>query len=620
MGTARDVQSDYIPSSASGRPARGTDQLVPPSSGGRAVRRPGRRSPGRLGRPRPASVRSQRPRALSPLRRDGGVHAAGPRRVPRRPRHPSRAAGNARGAHRRLKWHAQWVSPAPEDLLASVEARRQAVSSRLSAAHRAKFGQFFTPPLVADFLAGLIELPAEGPFRLLDPGAGVGSLTAAVVGRAIREQRNVELHVTAFEVDDEVVPHLAATLDECVEGGAQGVEVVCDLRPQSFVDAATGWLPESPLRFDGCIMNPPYRKVNTRAPERVAAGTVGLRASNLYTIFVGLAADLLDDNGQLSAIVPRSFANGPYHEPFRRFLLERMSLDFVHVYDSRGDVFADAEVLQENVVLRARRAPQSPAIALSTSKGAAHVRTVRRVPAAEVLRPGDPHVFVRLPTTERDTLVAEALSDLPATLTELGLTVSTGRVVDFRSRESLRQDPDADTAPLIYPGHLRAGRIVWPLPGSRKPNALRRDDTTAALLLPNETFVVVRRFSAKEERRRVVAAVSGSPDVPGDVVAFENHLNVFHRQSRGLPAALAWGLSGFLNSTLVDDYVRTFSGHTQINATDLRQLRYPSKDELVALGTALMKRSWPGQDTLDELIASHVAVVGDATTSLAKAA
>jgi ribonucleoside-diphosphate reductase alpha chain len=40
----------------------------------------------------------------------------------------------------------------------------------------------------------------------------------------------------------------------------------------------------------------------------------------------------------------------------------------------------------------------------------------------------------------------------------------------------------------------------------------------------------------------------------------------------------------FLNSTAVDDYFRRFSGHTQVNATDLRLLRYPETEELKQLG------------------------------------
>lgn len=497
-----------------------------------------------------------------------------------------------------------------DELVAGVERRRRAVSDGLSARHRARLGQFFTPPDVSEFLASLLALPERGTVRLLDPGAGVGSLSTAVVARLIRESRPVQLEITAFEVDGALGPHLEASLRECVTtANAHGLDVSFAARTQSFIEYATGTVFEAPQRFDAAIMNPPYRKVNTSSPERLAAERVGLRASNLYTIFLGLTADLLDEGGQISAIVPRSFANGPYHEPFRRFFLDRMSLDVVHIYEQRDAVFADSEVLQENVVLRASRQRQQSSVEISVSSGPEDPRASRLVAATEVLHPSDPHTFVRIPTTERDTWIAEQVASLPASLMDLNAAVSTGRVVDFRTRASLRDEPNDETVPLIYPGHLVGGRLVWPAPESKKPNALTRCDDTASLLLPNETYVVVKRFSAKEERRRVVAAVSSPDDLPGDEVAFENHLNVFHRQNRGLPSLLAHGLCAYLNCTLVDEYVRTFSGHTQINATDLRQLRYPGLQQLLDLGAALPPGDLPDQRALDALVADHVSAI-----------
>lgn len=499
------------------------------------------------------------------------------------------------------------MDPRITQLLEDIEHRRQRVSNELSAKHRASLGQFFTPQVVSSFLATLLELPQRGVFRLLDPGAGVGSLSAAVVARVIAERPDLELEITALEIDPALIPPLGETLEECAALAARrGVSLRHQTRAESFVDYATGSLSGLPASFDAVIANPPYRKVNTSAPERVAAERCGLRASNLYTIFTGLAADLLAEGGQMSVIIPRSWANGPYHEPFRRFLLNRVSLDFLHVYENRGTVFADTDVLQENIVLHGVRAAQVDDITLSTSDGDDESRVERVVPISEVLHEDDPHAFLHIPIDDRATRITEQILLLPATLVDLDVAVSTGRVVDFRAREHLRQDPADDTVPLVYPGHIRNARIVWPVEGSKKPNALHHSAETESLLLPNETYVLVKRFSAKEERRRVVAAVAWPGDLPGGMVGYENHLNVYHRRGRGLPLLLALGLSAYLNSTLLDDYVRSFSGHTQINATDLRQLRYPSVDELVRIGGILSARHWPDQTELDEIVREYL--------------
>lgn len=500
------------------------------------------------------------------------------------------------------------------DLLDRVERRRQTVSAQLNAKHRAALGQFFTPASAAGFLAELLRLPDTGTFRLLDPGAGVGSLAAAVVARAVSERPGLAVHVCAFEVDESLVAPLTESLTDCSRVAAEHGSVVSfEVRHQSFVEYATGWLLECPEQYDACIANPPYRKVGTSAAERIAAETRGLRASNLYTIFIGLAADLLVEGGQMSVIIPRSWANGPYHEPFRRFLLDRIGVDFVHVYDKRGRVFADSDVLQENVVVHGTRGPQPEQVTLSASTGADDPCVERVVPVEEVLRPGDPHAFFRIPADERTTRIAEQMTDLPATLRDLGLAVSTGRVVDFRAKEWQRQNPEPGTVPLIYPGHLRDGGVSWPTAGSKKPNAIIGSADTAKLLVPNGTYVLVKRFTVKEERRRVAAGVLRPSDLPGGAAAvgIENHLNVFHADGAGIDEEIAVGLCAYLNCTLVDDYVRSFSGHTQINATDLRQLRYPAAEDLAALGEALAGKPWPEQADLDAVVAEHVPAVAE---------
>ena len=117
----------------------------------------------------------------------------------------------------------------------------------------------------------------------------------------------------------------------------------------------------------------------------------------------------------------------------------------------------------------------------------------------------------------------------------------------------------------------------------RKPNAIRVSGGTRKWLWANEgSYVVVRRFTSKEERRRIIAAIYGS-DLPGELVGFENHLNVFHVRREGMPGNLAGGLALFLNCSLVDRYFRQFNGHTQVNATDLRRLRYPDRATLERL-------------------------------------
>jgi len=508
----------------------------------------------------------------------------------------------------------------PQTLLADVEFRQESLAVAVNRHRRSQLGQFFTPALTARFIASLLGASERESIRVLDPGAGVGILSAAAVIQLVtRHSRLSNIELVAYELDPHLGDELGETLLACeLWARSAGVGLSWELHASDYVaDAAARLGGSGGEQFDAVIMNPPYRKIRTDSDERTALEAIGLRVSNLYTAFLALAAAQLRPGGLLSAITPRSFANGLYHEPFRRFFFDRIGVERLHVFESRGHVFANADVLQENIIIAGTRGVTPSATTLSISYGANEEPQLRKVPYAEIIRPDDRHQFLRIPTADDDAGIAETMVSLPAAIGDLGVNVSTGRVVDFRAKEYLRQDPSEDTVPLIYPGHLRNQAVAWPAAkGGRKPNALQSVPETLKLLLPNETYVLVKRFTAKEERRRVVAAVMSAADVPGDTVAIENHLNVYHDNGRGLHPDLAHGLAAYLNSSFVDRYVRQFSGHTQINATDLRHLCYPSRDQLCTLGKLVQDERPETQEELDCVVESMLAEasesIGDA--------
>ena len=490
-------------------------------------------------------------------------------------------------------------------VLERVELRRVATAQGLNPQRRAQLGQFFTPAPVAAFLASMFDVLGR-PARLLDPGAGVGSLTAAVVERWAVEGGG-PIDATAFEVDPAVASSLRLTCEEL--SGVEGCRA--DAIEADFVAYAARSL--QPGLFDGAlepfdlvVMNPPYGKIAAASGERRQVRAVGVDVGNLYTAFVALSVRLLAEGGQLVAITPRSFANGPYFRAFRKDLLRHGSFKRLHVYDSRDVAFGDGDVLQENVIFRLDRTTRRGRVLVSASHGPDRATSRERlVMHDELVRPNDPELFIHVTVDDDEADIAQQMAAQPATLADLGLTVSTGRVVDFRAREHLRAGPTDTSVPLIYPGHLRDGRVLWPQPTGRKPNAIEACEATASLLVPNETYVLTKRFTSKEERRRVVACIASPDDIPGELVGFENHTNVIHCRWRGLDPDLAWGLSLYLNSTMVDRAFRQFSGHTQVNATDLRKLRDPRGETLRLLGR-LCNASRPEQDRIDALIEEHL--------------
>ena len=492
----------------------------------------------------------------------------------------------------------------PEALAEIAEFYGIDASSRLERERRALLGQYMTPTYVGRFMASLFT-DLSGHVSVLDPGAGTGSLTAALVERMCgRNEQPLSAYLLCYEIEPLLTGYLRSTLEQAViECEAANIRISTEVREKDFILNNSAGIQANCFEpddtrldsFTHVIINPPYKKISSLSEHRAAFRRAGIETSNFYTGFLFLAAQRLCEGGEMVAIVPRSFCNGPYFKHFRQVFFACMGLKRIHIFEKRDTAFKSDDVLQENIILHAVKGCKPSHVKISASSESkfefdpasgeyvAADMTQRSVEYANVIQPDDPDRIVHIATNDVEQVIAERMARFTTTLTGLGVEVSTGPVVDFRLKDQLRARPEPGAAPLLYPAHFSQDGPEWPK-STRKPNAIRVTDQTRKWLWPNEGhFVVTKRFTSKEERRRIVASVCPS-DIPGELIGFENHLNVYHIHKKGLPQPLAAGLTAYLNSSIVDRYFRQFSGHTQVNAADLRSLRYPPRDALERIG------------------------------------
>ena len=467
----------------------------------------------------------------------------------------------------------------PCDMVETLAALSAGYRKHTGDAHKKSWGQFFTGPQIAAFMSSLLEAPRRGTVRILDPGAGTGVLgicaTNEILGRFA-----ARVHLTAVEKELGVAKILRKSL--AVAQRRWGERLQYNVVEDDFLDLARR--ERQIANFDYAIGNPPYFKMS---PSDARGGD----APNAYARFIEVALGMLADGGQLCFIIPRSFSSGCYFKNFRRRLHSVARLDHVHVFGSRIDAFRQDGVLQENIIVlyKKTQAP-SASVLISSSQGESDLaeRGIHSVPRTRVIAEArDSSLF--LPTNSRDLRVMDLVAGWTATLSTMGLEVSTGPVVPFRAEHFLRQKSSTNTVPLLWLQHVRPGQVTWPLDnGFRKPEHIKRS-AGSKLLVPNRTYVLVRRFSAKEDTRRLVAGPYLAGSLPGALLGLENHVNFVHRPGGEISPRQAMGLAALFNSELIDAYFRISSGNTQVSATELRALPLPSVAALDAIATRVCK-------------------------------
>lgn len=484
-------------------------------------------------------------------------------------------------------------------MISAVEQSRVMVSRSTEAKKKSLLGQFLTPASTAQFMASLFRPAAGGDCRLLDPGAGIGSLTSAFLERCVTGEMDFgRIKAEAFEVDNSLLDNLNRSFSFYI-----------NLLPLSYKVFEGDFIEESVRRiilgdggFTHAILNPPYKKINSKSCHRRLLRKVGIETVNLYSAFVALVLMQMEAGGQVVAIIPRSFCNGPYYRPFRNIILKDAAIRHIHLFGARDRAFRDDAVLQENVIIMlVKGEPQGDVIISKSTDDTFSDLYSHRHRFDRIVFPDDGEHFIHIPDTDELDII-ERSTVVRYSLEEIGIQVSTGPVVDFRLKKYLKNMPGRGTVPLLYPIHLNGQSLEWPKPESKKPNAIQYNSDTKKWLMPDGFYCAVRRFSSKEERKRVVAGVV-RPNLSHNAgfIGFENHLNVYHEGKRGLPEALARGLAVFLNTSAVDENFRRFNGHTQVNATDLRKIKYPSRECLTVLGEWAMNLDCePTQAMIDE--------------------
>ena len=475
-------------------------------------------------------------------------------------------------------------------------------------------GQFFTPKQVSIFMAELFDIKKD-KIALLDPGAGTGTLSAAFCEKMLSRGKPGSLVIDTFENDPEIIPLLKKVLQECKKDlEEKGLKVEFNVLAKDFILtnepylSGPGLFERGEKFYDFVISNPPYYKVGTASPYSRLMAELICGQPNIYAFFMTMAASMLADKGQMVFITPRSFCSGLYYKNFRKWFLRKVKITRIHIFESRKDIFDKDGVLQENVIIKASRNGKEGLVTITTSKDKDLNLSGRiEVDYPVIISPKNSERFIRIPTSELDVRVLHIIDKWPFTLGKLGMEISTGPVVDFRAKEHLRQELIKGSVPLLWMHNMQKMRVVWPSKKNKKPEAIASTEETSPLLLPVKNYVLLKRFTSKEQRRRLDSAVLRQSEFPHESVGIENHVNYIHKPKGSLSVSEAFGIATLLNTGLIDNYFRSLNGHTQVNATEIRNLPLPDLSAIKKIGE-VMSKAKDLQANLDEMIGSQLGI------------
>jgi len=455
------------------------------------------------------------------------------------------------------------------DFLITIEKESLGYSKSSSSLIKKDLGQFFTDASVAKFMANMFSLtnPITDKIKVLDCGAGHGILSIALLYRLVFEGYE-SIALTLYEIDDEVLIKLNENLLEFTSKYPH-VDFAYTIKNKNFI------LDNIDEKFDYIISNPPYFKINKQDNEALVMSHVVHGQPNIYMLFMVKSSDVLKADGEMVFITPRSFTSGSYFKKFREYILKNLSLNQIHIFNSRREHFKNESILQETIITKFKK-NHSDKIVITSSEDSQFFN-INTLDVTKKMIVENERMIIGIPTSYEDLRVLEQFNEATCNFKDMGYKISTGKVVTFRSREFISiAKENHKNVPLLWMQNFKKEELIFPL-NNKKEQYIQNIEETKKLLIPNENYIVIKRFSSKEQHRRVNIGYIFKEFFSTTHLGLENHLNYLYREDRKLKKDEMKKLGTFLTSKEVDQYFRVFNGNTQVNAADILMLPVPNE-------------------------------------------
>ena len=470
-----------------------------------------------------------------------------------------------------------------EDFLDRIGGLTHSVSESIPKSHKHKMSQYFTHQRIALQMAKMLDVP--GGAVIGDHGAGTGILGASLIAHTLYNAKSAQapLQLRAYEIDELLKEPFNNCINQLNEFAVQYGQQAPSVSVAGDFTEVANYLDRIGVAesLDFAITNPPYQKLNQQTPLAKLMKEEFVSTPNLYAVFILLSVLMLKPGGELVAIVPRSFTNGDYYKSFRRWICSMGCIDWFVRYKSRSNLFNADNVLQENVIFRFRKGvPQPASVRVSlceTPDDPAMHELV--IPSRDVMM-NEAGIFM-VPATPDELAAFYSNREKAHALSDLGLKISTGKFEEHRHSDYVKGEigiSGVAWAPVVYSQHWSRGEttLSWSPKVGKKDAVLEYPEEMKQKLYPRGNYILLKRISANDDKtgRCHPCLVTEDSDLPGDYWSFDNHVQVIQGGDRPLTKELAVQITQSLKSDSVEELLKVVSGTTQLNKSDLMQIRF----------------------------------------------
>ena len=378
---------------------------------------------------------------------------------------------------------------------------------------RKKLGQYFTPKTIRDLLLReLINISEKKDnVKILDPACGSGEFLLSC------EEYFKNADMYGFDIDESLVAISKKLINNA------------DIKCLDSLKIDT----DKSIKYDYIIGNPPYFEFKLDKEQKSRFKDIINGRVNIFSLFIKIGLELLNEGGYLAYVVPPSMNNGAFFSKLREYIINNSSIEYLHIVEGSDNFY----MANQKVMLLILK------------------KTNTKKNKKYIFSKNDITIF-----TEDKLFLNKAYKDT-ISLKEIGYCVKTGSIAWNKYKENLTESKN-NAIPLIYSSNIVNGKII--IPNKRKLQYIKNISKD---LIMREEVIAVNRITGSHKNINIKSAI-----VKESEFVCENHVNIIYPLGNYNKNYNLEYIYNALNDETNIKVLSLITGNTQVSKTELERL------------------------------------------------